>query len=73
MKKTGYTEPAIGWNDEDNRSGIKTYGVANYAGTAKQAQDHHARPLYLTLPYLSSSPRPRPYVPEPADGWPLLM
>ena len=50
MKKTGYTEPAIGWNDEDNRSGIKTYGVANYAGTAKLKIITPVRPVLLPAP-----------------------
>ena len=28
-------EPAIGWNDEDSKSGVTKFGVANYEGTAK--------------------------------------
>ena len=28
--KPGYSEPAIGWNSEDNKSGVIKYGVANY-------------------------------------------
>ena len=64
MKKTGYTEPAIGWNDEDNHSGVKKYGVANYAGTAKLKVTTPVRPALLPAPEA---------VPEPADGWALLM
>ena len=30
MLKPGYSEPAIGWNSEDNKSGVIKYGVANY-------------------------------------------
>ena len=30
MKKPGYVEPAIGWNDEDNNAGVIKYGVAHY-------------------------------------------
>ena len=30
MKKPTYTEPAIGWNDEEMKSGIAKYGVAKY-------------------------------------------
>ena len=30
-----YTEPAIGWNDEDFQTGVTKYGVSNYEGTAK--------------------------------------
>ena len=64
MKKTGYTEPAIGWNDEDNHSGVKKYGVASYAGTAKLKVTTPVRPALLPAPEA---------VPEPADGWALLM
>ena len=31
MKKPAYSEPAIGWNDEDNKVGLVKYGVAEYA------------------------------------------
>ena len=64
MKKTGYTEPAIGWNDEDNHSGVKKYGVAKYTGTAKLKVTTPVRPALLPAPEA---------VPEPADGWALLM
>jgi hypothetical protein len=30
MQKPTYTEPAIGWNDEEMKSGIVKYGVAKY-------------------------------------------
>ena len=30
MNKPKYVEPAIGWNDEDNKAGVIKYGVANY-------------------------------------------
>lgn len=30
MKSTMYTEPALGWNDEDTKTGLSTFGVANY-------------------------------------------
>ena len=30
MKKPTYTEPAIGWNEEEMKSGIAKYGVAKY-------------------------------------------
>ena len=36
MKKPGYSEPAIGWNDEDFQTGLVKFGVAEYAApTAK--------------------------------------
>jgi hypothetical protein len=33
-KKPDYTEPAIGWNDEDFAVGVTKYGVAHYDGTS---------------------------------------
>ena len=30
MKKTVFTEPAIGWLDEPEKAGVTKYGVANY-------------------------------------------
>ena len=36
MKQPVYTEPAVGWNNEDNHAGVTKFGVANYEGTAKQ-------------------------------------
>ena len=30
MKKPNYTEPLVGWNDEDNKAGLKKYGVTHY-------------------------------------------
>ena len=30
MKKPKYAEPAIGWNADDEKSGVEKYGVANY-------------------------------------------
>lgn len=34
-KKPNYTEPAVGWNDEDFNTGVTKFGVANYEGTEK--------------------------------------
>ena len=31
MKKLSYVEPAVGWNDDDTKSGITQYDIANYA------------------------------------------
>ena len=45
MKKPNYSEPMIGWNEEDFHAGVTTYGVSNYEGTAKlKTQDHHPHP-----------------------------
>ena len=30
MRKVAYSEPAVGWNQEDDASGVFKYGVANY-------------------------------------------
>ena len=35
MKNPQYTEPAIGWNEEDDATGVTKFGVTNYEGTAK--------------------------------------
>lgn len=32
MLQPRYSEPAVGWNDDDDKSGITTYGVAHYEG-----------------------------------------
>ena len=34
-RSANYTEPAVGWNDEDDHVGVTKFGVANYEGTAK--------------------------------------
>ncbi|KAL1495949.1 hypothetical protein AB1Y20_014591 [Prymnesium parvum] len=30
MRKPAYTEPAVGWNQEDDKSGITKFGIDNY-------------------------------------------
>lgn len=35
LKKPNYSEPVVGWNQEDDNSGVTTFGVANYEGTKK--------------------------------------
>ena len=30
MNKTNYTEPAVGWTEEETTSGITKYGIVNY-------------------------------------------
>ena len=37
MKKPAYTEPAIGWNDEDFETGLVKFGVAEYAAPSAKA------------------------------------
>ena len=31
MKKPNYIEPAIGWNEEDDKTGVQKYGMVHYA------------------------------------------
>ena len=48
MKTPRYTEPAIGWNEEDNETGVTKFGVNNYEGTAKlKVKALAQRPLSL--------------------------
>ncbi|KAL1503736.1 hypothetical protein AB1Y20_012207 [Prymnesium parvum] len=32
MKQASYVEPAIGWNQEDNKTGVTKFGITNYDG-----------------------------------------
>ena len=45
MKQPAYSEPAIGWNEEDFQAGVTTYGVSNYESTAKLKITTPTRPL----------------------------
>ena len=38
-KLRNYTEPAIGWNDEDFQAGVTKFGIANYEGTCKATRE----------------------------------
>ena len=51
MKQPAYSEPAIGWNEEDFQAGVTTYGVSNYEGTAKLKITTPARPILLGPAY----------------------
>jgi hypothetical protein len=53
MKKPNYVEPAIGWNNEDEKSGVTKYGVAHY------------EPLKLKAKVTAPA---RPALPPPSDG-----
>ena len=35
VKKPGYSEPMIGWNEDDFHAGVTKFGVSHYEGTAK--------------------------------------
>ena len=51
VKQPNYSEPAVGWNDEDDRSGVIKYGVANYEGTANlTVKAPNARPSLIPPP-----------------------
>eukprot|EP00966_Prymnesium_polylepis_P041425 961343-Prymnesium_polylepis.1 len=50
-KKPQYSEPAVGWNDEDFAAGVTKYGVAHYEGTtALKVKAPEARPALLPPP-----------------------
>ena len=44
MKKPKYSEPAIGWNDEDFQVGLVKYGIAEYAASTQKKIATPARP-----------------------------
>ena len=52
MNKPGYSEPAIGWNSEDNASGVIKYGVANYEPRKSVAK--------IAMPVRPALPAPLP-------------
>ena len=50
MRKPDYSEPAIGWNNDDNKAGVIKYGVANYEPRKSKAKIMApARPAILAL------------------------
>ena len=66
MAQPAYSEPAIGWNQEDDDAGVVKYGVANYEPARKSA----AAPVRPPQPALCLAPvRP----PLDHDEMPLLM
>ena len=66
MAKPAYSEPAIGWNQEDDAAGVVKYGVANYEPARKSA----AALVRPPQPALCLAPvRP----PLDHDEMPLLM
>ena len=64
MRKPGYSEPAIGWNNDDNKAGVIKYGVANYEPMKKGTRAPVA-PLRPALP-------PSPEAPQELGGADLL-
>ena len=50
MKKPNYSEPMIGWNEEDFHAGVTTYGVSNYEGTARLKITTPTHPAFLPPP-----------------------
>ena len=49
MKKPTYTEPALGWNDEDFKAGLIKFGVAEYAAPTKVKIEAPLRPPAITF------------------------
>ena len=50
MKKPAYTEPAIGWNNEDFQTGLVKYGVAEYAAPSAKKIAPPTRPAITFEP-----------------------
>jgi hypothetical protein len=48
MRKPGYSEPAVGWNEDDNAAGVVKYGVAHYAGCSMSPSMPKERPRVLS-------------------------
>ena len=66
MLKPGCSEPAIGWNSEDNKSGVIKYGVANYEPRTSIAK--------IMAPARPALPTPVPLaLQEDSDDSRLLM
>ena len=49
VKKPAYSEPCIGWNEEDFKVGLTKFGVAEYAAPTKVKIDKPLRPPELTF------------------------
>ena len=49
MKAPKYTEPCLGWNDEDFKVGLTKYGIAEYAAPTKVKIDAPLRPPEITF------------------------
>ena len=45
-----YVEPAIGWNEEDEKSGVAKFGVSEYAPVANLKVQAPVRPASLAPP-----------------------
>ena len=66
MKKPDYTEPALGWNDEDFKVGLIKFGVAEYTAPTQTKIEAPLRP-----PAIAFEPAGEPAAPlalqEPLD------
>lgn len=49
MKKLDYTEPMVGWNEEDKKTGLVKYGVAHYEKPANNKIKCPVRPPVLFM------------------------
>jgi hypothetical protein len=50
MKEPAYSEPAIGWNTDDEKAGVVSFGVANYASTQALKVKAPHRPMLMPPP-----------------------
>ena len=50
MKEPNYSEPAIGWNTDDEKSGVVSFGVANYESTKELKVKAPPRPMLMPPP-----------------------
>ena len=50
MNKPKYVEPAVGWNTEDEKSGVVKYGVAEYTPAGHLKVQTPVRPASLAPP-----------------------
>ena len=66
MKKPVYSEPMIGWNEDDFHAGVTKFGISHYEGTAKLKIATPTRPALLPPP-----PSTEPEV--EAHGYSMLM
>ena len=73
MKKPDYSEPMIGWNEDDFHAGVAKFGVAHCEGTAKLKIATPTRPVLLppcSRPHIA----PTPAAPPSTDaGGPALI
>ena len=60
MKRPNYTEPLLGWNDDDKKTGLVKYGVTHYEPVASTIRKIPCpvRPPVLTFVDHADEPEP---------------